>query len=175
MLALFRPQVPVLKASLARIPFFGWAVRSANGVTIDRRNPLNAARKVMREGSEHLRQGVPYRVFYPEGTRNPPGQLGKFNRGGAVLAKQMNMPLLPISQNSGLFWKNGRLSHSPGLVTVEIHPAIATEDRSVNEAIDQAREAIRQGLERKPASTLLGSAGAMGGHRLVADNKNTGA
>jgi 1-acyl-sn-glycerol-3-phosphate acyltransferase len=155
MLALFRPQVPVLKASLAQIPFFGWAVRSANGVTIDRSNPRRAARKVIREGGEHLRQGVPYLVFYPEGTRNPPGQLGKFSRGGAVLAKQMNMPLLPISQNSGHFWKNGKLAHTPGLITVEIHPVIDTESRSVNDAITQARETIRLGLQRKPTTTGL--------------------
>jgi 1-acyl-sn-glycerol-3-phosphate acyltransferase len=148
MLALFRPQVPVLKQSLARIPFFGWAVRSASAVTVDRGKPRRAARKVIQEGGAHLRRGIPYLVFYPEGTRNPPGQLGKFSRGGGVLARQTALPLLPVSQNSGRFWRNGRLRHRPGLITVEIHPAIDMADCPVDDAVALAREAIRQGLLR---------------------------
>lgn len=147
MLALFTPQVPVLKASLARIPFFGWAVKSANGVTIDRSKPRVAAKKLLVEGRGHLDAGVPYLVFYPEGTRNPPGKLGRFSRSGAVLAKQAGLPLLPVSQNSGLFWQNGRLAHRPGVITVQIHPPIETEKHSVPKATQLARESIHQGLD----------------------------
>ena len=150
MLALFTPQVPILKESLAHIPFFGWAVRSANGVTIDRSNPRRAAKKILSEGKKHLDAGVPYLVFYPEGTRNPPGALGKFSRSGAVLAKQAGIPLLPVSQNSGHFWRNGTLAYYPGMITVEIHPPIDSADCTVPQAVQMARTSIHQGLDRAP-------------------------
>jgi 1-acyl-sn-glycerol-3-phosphate acyltransferase len=52
------------------------------------------------QGRERFRQGF-WIVFYPEGTRIRAGQRGKYKTGGARLAIELGVPVLPIAHNAG--------------------------------------------------------------------------
>lgn len=150
MLVLFAPQVTVLKKSLINIPFFGWALKVIDPIAIDRSNPRSAAKAVIDEGKKRLLAGSPYLLIYPEGTRNEPGNLKKFSRGGAVLAKQTDLPLLPVSQNSGAFWKLNKNAYFSGKIIVQIHPAIDCSELTAPEAMLQAHQTIKENLNILP-------------------------
>lgn len=86
----------VAKKELERIPVFGWALRNAGHIIIDRSNhaqaiaTLNAAR-------EKMARGVSVMIF-PEGTRALPHEdLLPFKKGGFMLALETGFPIVPVA------------------------------------------------------------------------------
>lgn len=99
----FQPLSQVLKRELLYVPFFGWAMAMLRPIAIDRDNPKEALRQVASKGDKLLKENV-WVLIFPEGTRVPYGQVGKFSRSGSALAVNADMPVLPIAHNAGKFW-----------------------------------------------------------------------
>jgi 1-acyl-sn-glycerol-3-phosphate acyltransferase len=99
----FQPLSQVLKRELLYVPFFGWAMAMLRPIAIDRDNPKEALRQVASKGDKLLKEKV-WVLIFPEGTRVPYGQVGKFSRSGSALAVNADMPVLPIAHNAGKFW-----------------------------------------------------------------------
>jgi 1-acyl-sn-glycerol-3-phosphate acyltransferase len=136
----FQPLSQVVKRELLYVPFFGWAMAMLKPIAIDRSNPKAALKQLAKLGHKRLGQGAWVLVF-PEGTRIPPGQIGKFSRGGASLAVNANLPVLPIAHNAGEFWPKRGWSKTPGTVQVVIGPlmyAEGTGPRAIAELNDRA-------------------------------------
>ncbi|AHL73570.1 glycerol acyltransferase [Stutzerimonas stutzeri] len=124
--AYFEPLSQVLKRELLYVPFFGWAIMLLKPIAIDRNNPKAALRQVAKQGQERLDQGA-WVLIFPEGTRVPVGQTGKFSRSGAALAVNAKLPVLPIAHNAGTFWPKSGWSKRPGTIQVVIGPAMYAE------------------------------------------------
>jgi 1-acyl-sn-glycerol-3-phosphate acyltransferase len=136
----FEPLSQVVKRELLYVPFFGWAMAMLKPIAIDRSNPKAALKQLAKLGHKRLGQGAWVLVF-PEGTRIPPGQIGKFSRGGAALAVNAHLPVLPIAHNAGEFWPKRGWSKTPGTVQVVIGPlmhAEGTGPRAIAELNDRA-------------------------------------
>ncbi|ADC63305.1 1-acyl-sn-glycerol-3-phosphate acyltransferase [Allochromatium vinosum] len=116
---LISPQATVLKRELLWVPFFGWALALLEPIAIDRGKPVNALKTLLRVGKQRLDQGVSV-VIYPEGTRQPPGQVGRFNAGGARLACQAGRRVLPMAHNAGDCWPARSLLRKPGRIRLVI-------------------------------------------------------
>ena len=43
-------------------------------------------------------------LVFPEGSRMPPMQAVRFRRGVELLYAALNLPVLPVAVNSGLYW-----------------------------------------------------------------------
>ncbi len=140
---LLPPQTQVLKQDLLQIPFFGWALKMIEPIAINRNNTRQALEQVRQQGDAALKKGV-WVLIFPEGTRTPPGTLGKFSRGGAGLAKAAEVGVLPVAHNAGTCWPNKSWLKNPGVIQVAIGPMIDTGQLSVNEANDNARTWIDQ-------------------------------
>ncbi|OED41439.1 glycerol acyltransferase [Endozoicomonas sp. (ex Bugula neritina AB1)] len=143
---LLSPQTQVLKQELLKIPFFGWALARTKPIAIDRSDVRKSLHQVQDQGKESLRQGV-WVLIFPEGTRNTPGKLGKFTRGGAGLAHATKSQILPIAHNAGVYWPMNSWIKTPGTIKVSIGPTINTPQLSVAEANNQAREWIGSALK----------------------------
>ena len=135
---IFPPQVYVLKRSLLMIPFLGWAFAAVKMIAIDRDAGKNALRQVAQQGKERLQAGY-WVVIFPEGTRMAPGETRKFMTGGALLAVQAKVPVVPVAHNAGEFWAKNAFIKKPGLITVSIGPAIDTAGQKP-EAVTRAAE-----------------------------------
>lgn len=125
--ASFEPLTQVLKKELLSIPFFGWAMSMLKPIAIDRGNPKQALKQVASQGSAAL-QDNRWVLIFPEGTRVPDGKIGKFSRGGASLAVNNQVGVLPIAHNAGRFWPKDRWAKFPGTVTVKIGPVLHATD-----------------------------------------------
>ncbi|MDD3518916.1 MAG: lysophospholipid acyltransferase family protein [Chromatiales bacterium] len=132
------PQVWVLKKELMRIPFFGWGIGMLRPIAIDRRAGKRAMDQLVDQGRDRLDQGI-WVVIFPEGTRVPPGQRGRYKPGGAILAARTGYPIVPIAHNAGEFWPKDSFIKRPGIIRVEIGPAVHSQGRSP--------EAIMQDVE----------------------------
>ncbi|QOJ22274.1 MAG: 1-acyl-sn-glycerol-3-phosphate acyltransferase [Gammaproteobacteria bacterium] len=116
---IFPPQVWVLKKELLRIPFFGWGLAMTSPIAIDRSTKKKALEQIVEQGKDRLKLGF-WIVVFPEGTRIPPGQRGKYRIGGAWLATHTNVPVVPVAHNAGEFWGRNSFIKHPGTITVSI-------------------------------------------------------
>lgn len=116
---IFPPQVWVLKKELLRIPFFGWGLAMTSPIAIDRSAKKKALEQIVEQGKDRLKQGF-WIVIFPEGTRIPPGQRGKYRIGGAWLATHTNTRVVPVAHNAGELWGRNSFIKYPGTITVSI-------------------------------------------------------
>ena len=122
----FLPQfVWVLKRELHDIPIFGWCVRALGHIGIDRSAGSEAIRLINKEGKKAIGRGSSVAIF-PEGTRAPYGELGEFSPGGAGLAINCGVPVVPVAHNAGKVWGKKSFGKSPGKITVIIGEPIPT-------------------------------------------------
>ncbi|OAM27744.1 acyl-phosphate glycerol 3-phosphate acyltransferase [Eikenella longinqua] len=144
---IFPPQVFVAKRELFLIPFFGWGLKLAGTIGIDRRNPGQAAAQIIEQGSKRKAQGFWITIF-PEGTRVKPGSKGRYKSGAARTATLLEMDIVPVALNSGEFWpKNSFLKH-PGEISVVICPPIKHDSGSINELTAACEAAIESQMPR---------------------------
>ena len=142
----FQPANFILKRELLWIPVFGWALYLMNPIAIKRSRPSSAIRYVLKQGLLRLQAGNKV-VIYPEGTRITDGELGEFKTSGAALAKAAQVPVVPVSHNSGKHWKRDSLLKTPGTIYMQIGPAIETSEQSAREITETARNWIAQSLK----------------------------
>jgi 1-acyl-sn-glycerol-3-phosphate acyltransferase len=128
---IFPPQVWVLKKELLRIPFFGWGLAMTSPIAIDRSAGRSALDQVVEQGRNRLEQGF-WVVIFPEGTRIPIGQKGKYRIGGAWLATHTGVPVVPVAHNAGEFWARNAFIKKPGTITVSIGKPINPSDMEPN-------------------------------------------
>ena len=144
--AYFQPLSQVLKKELLRVPFFGWAMAMLKPIAINRDNPKQALKQLATQGAERLEQNC-WVLIFPEGTRIPVGQIGKFSRGGASLAVNAGLPVLPIAHNAGMFWPKVGWAKKPGTIDVVIGQPLYAEGegaRAIAELNQRAFEWIAQ-------------------------------
>ena len=122
------PLCYVLKRELLRVPFFGWGLASIPGIAIDRAAGKDAMSQVVEQGRARLKEGL-WVVVFPEGTRMPAGKRGKYRPGAARLARELDIPLVPVAHNSGEFWPRNSFLKYPGEITVVIGPPIMPDGR----------------------------------------------
>ncbi|MDQ1330685.1 MAG: 1-acyl-sn-glycerol-3-phosphate acyltransferase [Thermodesulfobacteriota bacterium] len=113
------------KIELFRIPLFGYAMKRAGYICIDRSN-RESAFESLKKAAGIIRDGVSVMIF-PEGTRSRDGNIGSFKKGGFVLAIESGVPILPvIIRGTFSVMPKSRLLIKPGKVTLEILKPVET-------------------------------------------------
>ncbi len=148
---LIRPLSTVLKRELLRIPFFGWGLAQLRPIAIDRGKASAAMKQLLKQGKERLGSGIPVLIF-PQGTRIAAGKVGKFTKGGAMLACSAKVPIVPLYHNAGEHWPSGKFTKVPGVVRIEIGAPIETDGKSVDEVFQESTGWLKQRLEASIAS-----------------------
>jgi len=145
----FPPQVWVLKRELLWLPFFGWGLAMTSPIAIRRSNGKEAMKQLLRQGKERLAQGFCV-VIFPEGTRIPYGQRGKYKIGGALLGAHCGASVVPVAHNAGKLWgRNSFLKH-PGVITMSIGAPIVTAGLKADEINQHAEEWIENEIQQLP-------------------------
>lgn len=111
----------VVKRELISIPFYGWYIRRAGVIAIDRKAGASALRQMAAEAKPMIEAGRPVAIF-PEGTRKKPGDAADYKPGVAGLYSLMGVPCVPTALNSGQFWTG--FTKRPGKIVIEFLPAI---------------------------------------------------
>jgi 1-acyl-sn-glycerol-3-phosphate acyltransferase len=137
----------VAKKELLKIPFFGWAFTLASPITIDRKAGTDAMEQIVSQGRERFRQGFWF-VVYPEGTRIKAGTRAKYKTGGARLAIELGVPVLPVAHNAGYLWPKGTLNKRPGTVTISFGPPISPEGKTAQELTSEVEDWIETEVAR---------------------------
>lgn len=113
----------VSKEGAMRIPVFGWGLRHAPMIPVDRRRPGQNLRRLLREGVRSLREGRSVLIF-PEGTRVPVDGRRPFARGVERLYAAAGVPVVPIVTDAGTLWPAGFSVKRPGTITIRFLPPV---------------------------------------------------
>jgi 1-acyl-sn-glycerol-3-phosphate acyltransferase len=130
----------VAKAELFRVPIFGRALRDAGFVKVDRSGDRQQAVEAMRSCGDALARGVNIWMA-PEGTRSVDGTLGKFKKGGFLLARQAGADIVPIAIDGSrnILPKNTLVVQCGARVHVTFGHAIPTADRDPAALMSEVR------------------------------------
>ena len=139
------PQTWVLKRELLWVPMFGWGLAQLDPIAINRSAGRSAVEQIVEQGKALFRRGI-WVVIFPEGTRMPPGQTRRYGMGGAVLASETGVPVVPLAHNAGRFWLQGRFDILPGTFRMRIGPPIDTRGLSPEEINARAKAWINQAM-----------------------------
>ncbi|TCD13903.1 lysophospholipid acyltransferase family protein [Oricola cellulosilytica] len=138
--------VYILKRELTWVPIFGWYLAKMDMIAIDRGNRATAIASVNRGARRAVEQGRQI-VIYPEGTRRSPGAEASYKMGIVNLYEALDVPVVPIAHNAGLYWRRRTFMRYPGTIKVEIlkpiQPGLGRDEfrgeliRRIEEACDR--------------------------------------
>jgi len=131
-------QVWVLKRELLWVPVVGWGIRQLRAIAVNRGAGSSAVRQVVEQGTARLAEGE-WVVIFPEGTRMPPGETGKYGVSGALLAAEVGKLIIPIAHDAGYYWPRRGLIKRRGTIRVVIGPPIAAAGRNPRDITAEAQ------------------------------------
>ncbi len=121
LISLFDDPCFILKQELTWIPLFGWYATKARMLPVDRRGGGRVLVELNQRAHEEVRQDQGRQIlFFPEGTRRPPGAPPAYRNGVSHVYQSLGVPCLPVALNSGLFWPRRSLALKRGTIIVEI-------------------------------------------------------
>ena len=141
------PLAYVFKKELLYVPFFGWSMARMDMIHIDRSQGAQAFKKMVAEGKRLLAQGT-WIIMFPEGTRIPRGEVGEYKTGGARMAIQCGVPVIPIAVTSAKCWPRKAFIKSPGIVDISIGKPIPSIGRRPDELMAEVKEWIEAEMRR---------------------------
>jgi len=137
------------KKELFSIPIFGWAMKAAGMIKIDRENPEIAIRSVD-NAVECLTKSSFSTLIYPEGTRSKNGRLLQFKKGGFILAIKSKLPIVPMTiVGAGEVLSKGSYFVNKKKMSVIISDPIVTMGMSINDKdslLHHCRDVIESNL-----------------------------
>jgi 1-acyl-sn-glycerol-3-phosphate acyltransferase len=144
-----RPVRSIVKRFVFRIPVFGWGMRLAGFVPVDKEGIGEGRKRIARASGLIREKGYSFLVF-PEGQRSWDGRLQPFRRGGFFLALEAGAPIVPVSI-AGTFELMPRASRRvrSGRVRIVFHEPIAAagfSPETMPELMERVRAAIASGL-----------------------------
>ncbi len=131
----------VLKESLYGYPIMGWFLKHSPMIAVDRDAGSKAMKQLLGGAKTALGEGRSILIF-PEGTRQELDAKEPYNRGIALLYKQLKIPVVPMAMNSGLFWSKNGFNKRGGEITVSYLPAIPA-GLGTDEFMERLETAIR--------------------------------
>jgi 1-acyl-sn-glycerol-3-phosphate acyltransferase len=141
----------MMKQSLRKMPFVGWACEKSHQIFVNKHGVSNI-KKTYDDARRTLQGGTSVTVF-PEGSRTFTGHMGSFKKGAFVLADELQLPVVPMTIN-GSFRVMPRMRdghfvcwHPLSLTIHEpIHPVGKGPD-NVQTTLTKAYEAVMSALE----------------------------
>ena len=119
----------VLKRELLSVPMFGWYLKGAEQIAIDRAKRGQALADLTRLVKQAVAEGRQVFIF-PEGTRKPAGAPPDYKSGVAHLCAATGATCVPVALNSGLFWPPRGWQRRPGRVVIEfLAPIVPDPDK----------------------------------------------
>jgi 1-acyl-sn-glycerol-3-phosphate acyltransferase len=153
---IIRDAAIVLKRELTWIPLFGWCLIRTRQIAIDRSGGMSALRGMVKAAQAAL-SDVRSIVIYPEGTRVAPGVRQPYHAGISALHGALDVPVVPVALNSGVFWPRRSLKLRPGVITIEFLPPLPANlsRRDFTETLEKAIEESAERLYRETVATIV--------------------
>ncbi|ADH85012.1 lysophospholipid acyltransferase family protein [Desulfurivibrio alkaliphilus] len=136
------------KKELFQIPLFGWAMRRAGYIPVDRSHGRRAMVS-LNEAAKEIAAGTSV-IIFPEGTRSPDGRLQPFKAGAMVLAIKSEVEIVPLAiVGTHEILPKGKLLPKPGRVLIRLGEPVKAADYTVKD-----KQALAAKLENQVRSLM---------------------
>ncbi len=116
----------VMKQELLAIPLYGAYCRKSRMIPVDRRGGPAALRRMIETARRAGAEGRPI-IIFPQGTRAAPDagvdQL-PYQPGVVALYRGLDLAVVPVALNSGLYWPRRSFLRRPGRIVLEYQSPI---------------------------------------------------
>ena len=129
----------IMKQELVDLPVWGHLARKVGVIGVNRGAGGAALKSLIAGGKKAKADGRPI-VIFPEGTRKAPHDVGDYKYGVGALYQSVDLPLLPVALNSGVFWGRRAFLQKPGTIIIEALPPIPPASVTGYKAADLLRE-----------------------------------
>ena len=133
---IFQDPAIILKKELLRLPILGWFISKVGMVPINRSGGGGALKSMIEVAKRWSDSGRPI-IIFPQGTRVGVDEKLRYHPGVFAIYKALELPVVPVALNSGVFWPKQSFTKQAGTIKLEII------------------EPIPPGLERKEFMDLL--------------------
>lgn len=114
---------------LERFPLVGSILRKFGAIVVDSCGGPEA-RKALSESAAQVAAEGRRILIYPEGHLAKPGERFRYRTGVYYMARDFNLPVVPVATNLGLFWQQTSSRKNPGVATIEfLDPILPGEDK----------------------------------------------
>ena len=121
-----------LKKELLAIPFIGWFLWKMDMIAISRSKSNNNKGNFIERARKQAVVNQRPIVIFPEGTRTAPGTTKRYHHGVYALYKSLNIPVIPVALNAGVFWPRRQFFKLPGTIDLvmmaPLDPFLSRED-----------------------------------------------
>jgi 1-acyl-sn-glycerol-3-phosphate acyltransferase len=140
----------VAKKELFEVPLFGWMLKMAGDISLDRTSPRSGVQAMI--AARKLLQGHYPVMFFPEGTRSLDGMVHEFSEGPFHLAIKTSAMVLPIAIEGAYACipKSTLRFGPPRDVYVHVFPPIPTADLKLKQA-EELKTSVRNMIVAKVA------------------------
>lgn len=139
----------VSKKEVYRIPIVGQLLFAHGDIVINRASTKEAMRLVHNRGMEWLKKGASVSIF-AEGTRSKDGEIHGFKAGAFILAKEAEVPILPIVlDGTNTVLRKGVFMNWRNRITIKILPPVSKEEvveRPVKDVMTDVRDNMVEAL-----------------------------
>ena len=139
----------VSKREVYRIPIVGRLLLAHGDIVINRASTKEAMQLVHTRGKQWLAKGASVAIF-PEGTRSKDGEIHNFKAGAFILAKDAEVPILPIVlDGTDRVFRKGFFMNWSNRITIKILPPISKEDvveRPIKEVMAEVHDSMVNAL-----------------------------
>tara|TARA_Y100001970_G_scaffold124890_2_gene154647 strand:+ start:7976 stop:8653 length:678 start_codon:yes stop_codon:yes gene_type:complete len=129
------------KKELFLIPIFGWAMKAAGMISVNRNNK-NKSKSSVDEALLKINNTKLSILNYPEGTRTQFDALKEFKKGGFILAIKSNYPILPLT----ILYKKDMINNEIRLVVDNSIDTLNYKMSDRDILIDKVRSTIQSNL-----------------------------
>ena len=103
---------------LERFPLIGGLLKKLGAIVVDNCGGPEA-RRALSDAAARAHAEKRRILIYPEGHLSAVGEKHRYRTGVYHMAKDFDLPVVPVATNLGLFWPQERWEKRPGLATVE--------------------------------------------------------
>lgn len=150
--------VIVLKKELTRIPVWGLYPKRMGLIAIDRSAGMESMRAMI-AGCRAAMDDKRNVIIFPQGTRVPPGAIDDYKPGLAKIYKDLNVPIVPMALNTGVYWARNAFFKKPGTIVFEFLPPIPAGEPPLKamKTLEEQLEAASDKLVQEAGGPALGT------------------
>lgn len=143
----------VFKKELYKVPVFGSYMKHMKFIPVNRKEGKKSLQTLITQGEQSMKDNRPILIF-PEGSRTPPGQKGKYHIGVAMLYKKLGVPIIPVAHNAGSVWPKKSIIKYPGTIILRVLPPIMPGLQDPEQVLHKLETCIEDACKQFPTTPL---------------------
>lgn len=132
----------VAKKELFDIPFFGWSLKLARNIPVERQSKTSLI-KLLRNAKDRLKKDRVIAIF-PEGTRSTKGKMLPFKSGAKIVADKCKLRVQPVVlMQTAKYYDIKRFYYVPGKIKVIYLDSFDADENDEN-WLDETRQRMQK-------------------------------